>query len=73
MVDDTGRSMGNFKTLVKLVSHADDTLREHLETYQKTSTYKSKITQNDLLDCMPEHIQDQIVVEIKTQHLGEFF
>ena len=73
MVDDTGGSMGNFKALVKLVSRADDTLREHLETCQKTSTYMSKNTQNDLLDCMSDHIQEQIVTEIKTQPSGEFF
>ena len=65
--------MGNFKALVNLVSRTDDDLREHLESCKKTASYISKTTQNDLLDCITEFFQEQIVKEVKTQPSSQFY
>lgn len=65
---------GNFKSLLKLRIDAGDTaLAEHLETCKKNATYISKTAQNDLLICMLDYIQEQIVIEVKEQTIGPFY
>ena len=67
-------SQGNFKALIDFCIEAgDQDLQHHLETCQKNATYISKTSQNELLVCVKEHIQGEIVKEIKNQDLGVNF
>ena len=62
---------GNFKNLLDFRIDAGDTyLKEHLETCAKNASYISKTTQNDLLECIKEYVQDVIVNEISSQEIG---
>ena len=45
----------------------DSILNQHI------NFYKSKTTQNDLLECIEHFIQDVIVHEIKTQSIGPYY
>lgn len=60
-------NIGNFKSLLHLVSLSDHSLKNHLEAYKKNTSYTSKTTQNGLLDCMKDFIQQSIVEEVKSQ------
>nr|XP_054760699.1 52 kDa repressor of the inhibitor of the protein kinase-like [Lytechinus pictus] len=67
------QNLGNFKTLINLISRTDHDLQEHLQTCLKNATYISKTTQNDLLQCMMDYIQGQILEEINAQGSGPFY
>lgn len=67
------RNIGNFKALIKLVSRTDEDLRSHLDTCKKTASYISKTTQNDLLQCIMDFIQERIAEEIKSQDSGPYY
>lgn len=43
---------------------------EHLHSCPKNATYISKTSQNDLLECMGQYIQSQIITEVKS---GAFY
>lgn len=65
---------GNFKALIDFrVDSGDAVLKEHQECAQKNATYISKTIQNEVLWCLKEYIQGQIVAEINTQPFGAFF
>ena len=65
---------GNFKNLLDFRIDAGDTdLKEHMETCSKNASYISKTTQNELLDCIKEYIQDVIISEIGSQKIGPKF
>ena len=66
-------NVGNFKALIGLVSRTDEDLKKHLETCPKTATYMSKTTQNDLLQCIAEFMQQKIVEDVKGQEAGSYF
>jgi len=66
-------NMGNFKSLITLVSRTDEDLKMHLQTCPKTATYISKTTQNDLLQCIADFIQGKIVQEVKGQAAGSYY
>ena len=62
---------GNFKSLLDFrVDAGDIHLKEHLETCARNASYISKITQNQLLECIKEYVQDVIVNEICSQEIG---
>ena len=53
---------GNFKSLLDFQVDAGDIhLKEHLETCARNASYISKTTQNQLLECIKEYVQDVIV------------
>ena len=59
--DTDSMNMGNFKALLYFrIDAGDSSLQEHLQTCPKNATYISKTTQNQLLDCMREVLQDKI-------------
>ena len=61
----------NFKSLLDFQIDAGDVhLKEHLETCAKNASYISKTTQNELLECIKEYVQDVIVSEISSQEIG---
>ena len=41
-----------------------------METCAKNASYISKTTQNELLECIKEYVQDVIVSEISSQEIG---
>ena len=48
---------GNFKELLEFRANSgDNTLRKHLDAGKRNTMYTSKITQNDLLECIKEFI-----------------
>ena len=51
----------------------DSILSHHINTCAKNASYKSKTTQNDLLNCIEYFIQDIIIQEIKTQSIGSYY
>ena len=65
---------GNFKSLLDFQVDARDIhLKEHLETCARNASYISKTTQNQLLECIKEYVQDVIVTEICSQEIGAKF
>ena len=67
--------MWNYKALIQLRIDAGDTdLDRHLKTCSKRATYLSKTTQNELLQCIREVIQAEIVHDISNwEQLGIVF
>ena len=64
-------NQGNFKALIDFrVEAGDGDLEHHLETCKKNATYISKTSQNELLLCMKEYLQGEIIKEIKRQKHG---
>lgn len=65
---------GNFLSLIKFrVDSGDNVLKMHLDMCQKNATYLSNNSQNDLLDCIKEFIQSEIVKDVKAQPIGPLF
>ena len=65
---------GNFKNLLNFCIDAGDiALKEHLETASKNASYISKTTQNQLLDCVKEYVEEVIISEIRAQKIGPKF
>ena len=73
MPDDESKQLGNFKALLALTSKTDQILSDHFKSCALNATYISKNAQNDLLDCMRQYIQDEIVKQVKSQNSGEYF
>lgn len=46
------------------ISAGDKILGNHLKTSSSRSTFISKTTQNDLIDCIGEEIQTQIIKNV---------
>ena len=64
----TNSNQGNFRALLDLrVSSGDEDLKSHLETCAKNARYISKTSQNELIVCMKEYIQEQIINDIQNQ------
>lgn len=67
--DDTDKgsstNKGNFKELLNFrVDAGDSILEKHLNSCKKNATYTSKTSQNDLLLCLKNYIQNKIVSEV---------
>ena len=62
----------NFKALTMLMSEFDKTLKDRIESCARNATYLSKTTQNDLLSCIKDFIQSEIVNDIQNQTEGSF-
>lgn len=65
--DDAGPSNeGNFRELLMFrISAGDKTLESHIKTTTSRSKFISKTTQNDLIDCIGEEIQSQIINNVR--------
>ena len=63
----------NFKNLDFHIDAGDIALKEHLETASKNASYISKTTQNQLLDCVKEYVEEIIISEIRAQKIGPKF
>ena len=62
---------GNFKSLLDFcIDPGDICLQAYLETCDRNASYISKTTQNELLDCKKEYIQDVIIDGVKEQSIG---
>ena len=68
--DDNPSNIGNFLSILKLISKYNETLASHLKNpAMKCVTYLSPQTQNELLDVIGKHIiLRNIVKEIKEAH-----
>jgi len=73
--DDTSSlSKGNFQALLQFrVDAGDEVLRNHVTTCARNATYTSSVSQNDLLLCIKEYLQSQIIQELKAQSIGPYF
>ena len=47
-------------------------LANHLKTAPKNLTYTSKTTQNELIECIGDHIRDNIIHEINKLNIIPF-
>ena len=56
---------GNFRELLKYRSTYEETLLNHLTNINNKATYTSKTTQNELIECCGELIQNKIIKRIK--------
>ena len=64
----------NFKELLKFRADAgDNILEQHLASCAKNASYTSKTTQNELLLCIKEFMQEAIVHEVKDQTFGHYY
>ena len=73
LFDEASGNRGNFKELIMLMSEFDKTLKDLIESCARNATYLSKTTQNDLLSCIKDFIQSEIVNDIQNQTEGPFF
>ena len=48
-----------------MMCETDEHLRSHLETCQRNASYISKTTQNNLLACILDFMQEKIIEEVK--------
>ena len=73
--DDTSSlSKGNFQALLQLrIDAGDEILQNHVTTCARNAMYTSSVSQNDLLLCIKEYLQSQIVQELKAQSVGPYF
>ncbi|KAL4132755.1 hypothetical protein QTP88_009856 [Uroleucon formosanum] len=56
----------NFRELLMFrINAGDKTLESHINTTSSRSTFISKTTQNDLIDCIGEEIQSQIINNVR--------
>ena len=56
-----------------LMSEFDKTLKDRIESCARNATYLSKTTQNDLLSCIKDFIQSEIVNDIQNQAKWSIF
>lgn len=57
---------GNFRALLNYsVRSGNVALAKHLKEASKNAVYTSKTIQNDIIDCIGDHIRDKILGEIK--------
>ncbi|XP_048589969.1 52 kDa repressor of the inhibitor of the protein kinase [Nematostella vectensis] len=60
-----------FRGLLRLLSGSGDvTLQEHIQTASRNANYFSPRSQNELLDCLREEVEEIIISEIKAQEFG---
>ena len=71
--DDEAQNEGNFRELVTLMADLDKDLKNFVMTCKQNATYLSKSSQNELLLCIKEYIQQEIVIDIKNQNDSHFF
>ena len=64
---------GNFRELILLIRELDNNFKESILSSKRNANYLSKTTQNNLLLCIKEYIQYEIVIEIKNQPEGPFY
>lgn len=65
---------GNFNAFLNFkVDSGDTILKEHLESCNKNARYTSSTCQNDLLLCIKDYIQNEIVTDINQQDFGPMF
>ena len=65
-LDDTENNPGNFQKLLEFRVDAGDTvLRDHFNTAEKRTTYRSKTTQNELIEICGKFVRDSILNEIR--------
>ena len=67
LFDETSSNRGNFKDFIMLMSEFDKTLKNSIEPCAGNAIYLSKTTQNDLLSCIQDFIQSEIVNDIENQ------
>ena len=60
----------NFKALTMLMSEFDETLKDRIESCAQNASYLT--TQNNLLSCIKDFIQSEIVNNIQNQTEGSF-
>ena len=73
LFDEAANNRGNFKELIMLMSEFDKTLKDRIESCARNATYLSKTTQNDLLSCIKDFIQSEIVKDFQNQTEEPFF
>ena len=57
---------GNFLALLDYgIKSGNETLKKHLEEAKRNAVYTSKTTQNQLIECIGDHIRDGILKDIK--------
>ena len=71
--DHEDQNEGNFRVLIRLMADLDKYLENFIMTCKRNATYLSKTSQNELLLCIKEYIQQEIVNDIKNQKDGPFF
>ena len=64
---------GKFLELILLMCELDNNFKESILSSKRNANYLSKATQNDLLLCIKEYIQHEIVKEIKNQPESPFY
>lgn len=58
-------NQGNFRALLRFrIDAGDETLRNHLQSANVNATYISKTSQNELIECCGEIIQNKIVAAV---------
>ena len=63
---DAGNNRGNFLALVDFaVKSGNRILGDHLESAARNAIYTSKTTQNEIIECIGEHLRDKILKDIK--------
>ena len=65
LFDEASSNRGSFKALTMLMSEYDETLKNRIESYAQNASYLT--TQNDLLSCIKDFIQSEIVHDIQNQ------
>ena len=64
-LEDTDLNPGNYQALLKFRCGAGDTvLAEHLSKCAKNATYRSKTTQNDIIEILGGMITEKVVAEV---------
>ena len=63
----------NFRELILLMCELKNNFGDSTLSSKRNTNYLSKTTQNDLLLCVKEYIQHEIVKEIKNQPEGPFY
>ena len=63
-------SVGNFIELLNYkVRGRDKDLGKHLESYSKNASYISKTTQNELIECCGQIINENLLQDIKKANI----
>ena len=70
LFDETSSNRGSFKELIMLMSEFDKTLKDRTESCARNASYLT--TQNELLSCIKDFIQSEILNDIQNQTEGPF-
>ena len=71
--DNDDSNQGNFRELLKLMAEIDNNLDIRLRTCAWNATYTSNTMQNELLSCIKDYIQSQVVADINNQIRGPYY